>query len=326
MFDLYYVGIDIAKRKHEAVVTDERGEIIIRAFSFTNDLKGYHYLLQRIRTVTKLREQIVFGMESTSHYWLALYTRLIKDGYPVHVFNPMQSDALRGMYIRQSKTDARDSFIIAEVIRFGKYSEANVPQEKLAALRELSRNRYFIVDSVSDLKRKVTALIDQIFPEYENLFSNHFVSSSVALLMKYPTPEKMKLANTQTMGKLLYKASNGYYGLGKAEEIKKAAKETFGIMDTCGIYAQLIVIYMKQIQFIQEQVREIDEQISEILTELNSVITSVSGIGEKLGAVILSEIGDIHRFKSADKLAAYAGIDPTVKQSGTFCGVKNHMS
>ncbi len=175
---MYYIGIDIAKRKHEAVVTDDKGNIIIKASSFTNDLSGYNYLLNKIKLVTKVRDQISFGMESTSHYWLALYTRLMNDGYTVHVFNPIQSDALHGMYIRQSKTDARDSFIISEVIRFGKYSESNVPQEKLFALRELSRNRYFIVDSVSDLKRKTIALIDQVFPEYEKLFSNIFVASS----------------------------------------------------------------------------------------------------------------------------------------------------
>ena len=71
MLNVYYVGIDIAKRKHEAVVTDDKGNIIIKAFSFTNDLSGYNYLLNKIKLVTKFREQISFGMESTSHYWLA---------------------------------------------------------------------------------------------------------------------------------------------------------------------------------------------------------------------------------------------------------------
>ena len=149
---MFYVGIDIAKRKHEAVVTDDKGDIVVKAFSFTNDLTGYNYLLGKIKLVTISREQIVIGMESTSHYWLTLYTRLIKDGYNVHIFNPIQSDALRGMYIRQSKTDARDSFIIAEVIRFGKYSESNVPQEKLFALREPTRTPY--EQSISAINRR----------------------------------------------------------------------------------------------------------------------------------------------------------------------------
>lgn len=323
---MFYVGIDIAKRKHEAVVTDDKGDIVVKAFSFTNDLTGYNYLLGKIKLVTISREQIVIGMESTSHYWLTLYTRLIKDGYNVHIFNPIQSDALRGMYIRQSKTDARDSFIIAEVIRFGKYSESNVPQEKLFALRELTRNRYFMVDSVSDLKRKTTALIDQVFPEYEKLFSNNFGVSSMALLLKYPTPEKLKNVSLQSLAKLLSKASNGYFGLGKAKEVKETAKSTFGVIDNCGIYATLISTYIKQILFIQEQVKEIDSQIAEIMSELDSKITTINGIGQALGAVIISEIGDISRFQNSDKLAAYAGVDPTVKQSGDYCAVRNHMS
>lgn len=98
---MFFVGIDIAKRNHEAVVTDDSGNIVIKAFRFTNNFSGYRYLLDKVKTVTKVRDQVVFGMESTSHYWLALYTRLMKEGYCVHVFNPIQSDALRGMYIRQ---------------------------------------------------------------------------------------------------------------------------------------------------------------------------------------------------------------------------------
>ncbi len=326
MRNLYFIGIDIAKRHHEAVVTNSQGCIIVKSFRFSNNLEGYQLLLNRIQQVTCSKEQLVFGMESTSHYWLALYCRLVQDGYTVHVFNPIQSDALRGMYIRQSKNDARDSFIIAEVIRFGKYSESQVPQEKLFALRELSRNRYFIVDSASDLKRKITALIDQIFPEYETLFSGLFVKSSMALLLKYPTPDRLKRASLQSITKILSKESNGYFGVGKATEIKQAAARSFGIIDTCNVYADLIIVYIKQLMFVEEQVKELDCKISEILQEIDSPITTINGIGDKLGAVILSEIGDIHRFASADKLAAYAGVDPTLRQSGTYCSNRNHMS
>lgn len=323
---MFFVGIDIAKRNHEAVVTDDGGNIVIKAFRFTNNFSGYRYLLDKVKTVTKMRDQIVFGMESTSHYWLALYTRLMKDGYCVHVFNPIQSDALRGLYIRQNKSDSRDSFIIAEIIRFGKFSDTKIPQEKLLALRELCRNRYFLVDCVSDLKRKTTAIIDQIFPEFEQLFSDNFGHAAMALLLKYPTPDKMKKASAETMGNLLSSSSNGHFGLGKAHEIKRIAKDSFDIKDVCGTYSSLITLYLKQIQFITSQVNEIDEKISDLFSELDCKITTISGIGDKLGAVIMGEIGDISRFKSADKLAAYAGIDPTVKQSGDFVGVKNHMS
>jgi len=323
---MFYVGIDIAKRTHEAIIIDDQGKIVQKSFRFQNSCSGFNQLISHVLRITNVRSQVSFGMESTSHYWLALYTRLMKEGYQVHVLNPIQSDALRNLYIRQNKTDSRDSFIIAEVIRFGRFSETQVPQDKMLALREMCRNRFFLVDSVSDLKRKVVALIDQIFPEYETIFSSNFVDSSVQLLTKYPTPEKMCNAKLNSMTDLLLKASNGRFGQAKAMEIKELAKNTFGVKDTCGVYSDLIRCYMQQLQFIQQQIETLDQKIQIIMDSLESPITSITGIGTILGATILSEIGDISRFSSADKLAAFAGIDPTVKQSGDFVGVKNHMS
>ena len=323
---MFFVGIDIAKRTHEAVIIDDQGKIVQKSFRFQNSCSGFNQLSSHILRITNIKSQIVIGMESTSHYWLALYTRLMKDGYQVHVINPIQSDALRNLYIRQNKTDSRDAFIIAEVIRFGRFSETQVPQDKMLALREMCRNRFFLVDSVSDLKRKVVALIDQVFPEYETIFSSNFVNSSVQLLTKYPTPEKMCNAKLNSMTDLLLKASNGRFGQAKALEIKGLAKNTFGVKDTCGVYSDLIRCYMEQIQFIQRQIDALDQKIQIIMDSLESPITSITGIGTILGSTILSEIGDISRFSSSDKLAAFAGIDPTVKQSGDFVGVKNHMS
>lgn len=323
---MFFVGIDIAKRSHEAVIIDSEGKIVQRAFSFQNSCVGYNKLMERIRQFTTHRNQIVIGMESTSHYWLALYTRLMKEDYRVHVINPIQSDALRGLYIRKNKSDAHDAFIIAEVIRFGKFSETKVPQEKAFALRELCRNRFYMVDSASDLKRKVVALLDQVFPEYSKIFSHIFVACSVELLSRYATPAEISKARLDTMGNMIRRASNGYFGKAKAMEIKDAARSSFGVEDPCGIYAELIHSYITHIKFIQEQIASIEEKIAELVVEFDTPIMSISGIGPILGAVILSEIVDISRFKSADKLAAFAGIDPTVKQSGDFVGVKNHMS
>lgn len=323
---MFIVGIDIAKRNHKAVIIDDQGKIVQKSFRFQNSCSGFNHLMSHVLRITNTKSQVVFGMESTSHYWLALYTRLMKEGYQVHVLNPIQPDSLRGLYIRQNKTDSRDSFIIAEVIRFGRFSATQVPQDKILALREMCRNRFFPVDSVSDLKRKVTALVDQIFPEYETLFSNNFVDSSVQLLSKYPSPEKICKAKLSSITDLLLKASNGRFGQAKALEVKELVRNTFGVADTCGVYSDLIQCYMEQIKFIQQQISALDQKIQDIMDSLDSPITSITGIGTILGATILSEMGDISRFSSADKLAAFAGIDPTVKQSGDFVEVKNHMS
>ena len=135
-------------------------------------------------------------MESTSHYWLALYTRLCREGYRVVLLNPIQTHAMRELLNQNdTKTDEIDTLAIAETIRFGRYKTSRVPQDKLLALRELCRNRYYLIDMASDLKRKITALLDQVFPEFESQFSTIFGKSALAVLKQYPTAEKLARAH-----------------------------------------------------------------------------------------------------------------------------------
>ena len=96
---MFIVGIDIAKRSHEAIIIAEDGQVVRKAFSFRNNCTGYNLLLEQVRRLTLVKSQIVFAMESTAHYWLALYARLLKDGYAVMVLNPIQSHSLRELYI-----------------------------------------------------------------------------------------------------------------------------------------------------------------------------------------------------------------------------------
>lgn len=99
---MYIVGIDVAKRSHEAIVIDDNGSTVRKAFNFKNDAEGFRKLLSVRDSVSTEPKDFVIGMESTSHYWLALYSNLTKSSYTVHVFNPIQSNALRDMYIRQA--------------------------------------------------------------------------------------------------------------------------------------------------------------------------------------------------------------------------------
>jgi transposase len=146
------------------------------------------------------------------------------------------------------------------------------------------------------------------------------------VLFKYPTPEKICRVNLETLTKIFLKHSNGYFGKAKAMELKAAAKTSFGVADTNGVYSDLIRNYIEMIRSTQAKIGVLDQKIKELMDSLASPITSITGIGVTLGAMILSEIGDISRFRSSDKLAAFAGIDPTVKQSGNFASTQNRMS
>lgn len=323
---MFIVGVDVAKRSHEAIIINDSGAVIHKAFNFKNDAVGFQKLTSIMNSISPNPTDFVVGMESTSHYWLAIYSNLKRCGYTVHVLNPIQSNALRGMYIRQVKNDEHDSFIIAEVIRFGRYTEGGMPPSNLYELRELCRARLYIVDMTADLKHKVIALLDQSFPEYETLFTDIFGQTSSELLRNYSTPEEILAVDTEKLTDLISRSSRNRFKTAKAQEIRDLAENSFGIILEYNTMGVLIKHHMEHIRFAEQQISELEARIAELFAKFDVCITTIPGIGPALGATIFSEIGDIHRFSSAAKLAAFAGIDPTVKQSGEFTGTRNHMS
>ena len=323
---MFIVGIDIAKRGHMVCVIDSNGQTVCKPFPIRNSCSGCNALLGRLRKLTNHKSEFIFAMEATAHYWLALYTHLRKEGYRVVVLNPIQTSAMREMLMQDSKTDEIDTLVIAETIRFGRYKASSVPQEKLLALRELCRNRFYLIDMGSDLKRKITALLDQVFPEFEAQFDSIFSKSAIAVLKQYPTPEKLSRAQTGKLTEVLWTASNGRFGEWKARQLKELARDSFGISDCEGAYSALLLLYLDQLQSFQDSAASLEIRIGEIFSQFDSTLTTISGIGPVLGAVILSEIRDISCFASADKLAAYAGLNPKVKQSGETKSSAAHMS
>ena len=323
---MYIVGIDIAKRTHEAIVIDREGAIILKPFNFKNSKDGFQYFMQKLNSISTSTSDFTFAMESTSHYWIALYSALMKTSSSIHVINPLQSSALRNLYIRKVKSDSHDCFVIAEVIRFGRFTRNTLPSPQLYELRELCRGRTFIVDMCSDLKKKTIALLDQVFPEYESIFSDIFGQTSSALLLQYPTPQEILSITPKKLAKFISLPSKNRFGTEKANEIYSLAQNSFGIILGIETISLLIKNHIAQIQFMQAQVKEIDKRTNSILLSLETQITTIPGVGVVLGAAIVSEIGDVTRFSSSGKLTAFAGIDPTINSSGEFQSTRNHMS
>lgn len=328
MFAMLIVGIDIGKYHHEAAILDSNENRFIgtKPLRFTNTLDGFNELLAYIEKYNQNSCEIVFGMEATGHYWLALYSRLSERGFTVYVINPIQTDSLRNMYIRKTKTDTIDCQLVARVIQLGEYNNSSQANEELLELKELGRMRLSYSDTVGTLKRQVIGLLDKVFPEYQQLFDDVFGATSMGLLMEYSTPEEFELIDTDKLTQTIEKLSKGRLGIQRANQIKSAAQTSFGLK--IGVTTTVFHIrqLLEQIKFIEKQVKEVEQILEQRLKKLNSVITSIPGIGTVIGSVILSEIGDISRFNDASKLAAFAGIDPSVRQSGEFTGTKNKMS
>ena len=324
---MYYIGIDIAKRAHEVCFMDQDGQVLDgNSFKIPNTLSGVDKLQQMLDRYTLTPQNAQVGMEATGHYWLVLYSWLFEKGFDIKVINPIVTDALRNMRIRKVKNDRVDAEIVAKVLMLGEYQETAIADGDTLALRQLCRFRLWQVQTVGDLKRKVIALLDQVFPEYADLFSDVFGMTSKELLLQYTTPEEIASLSARKLTTLINKSSKGRFGKEKALEVKAVAQGSIGIRIATDAFAFQIRQMVEQLEFVEGQITLLDQQIEAYMAKLDSPVTTIPGVGPVYGAVILSELGDIHRFPSAKQIVSYAGIDAQVHESGEFKGDQTHMS
>lgn len=330
---MIFCGIDVAKQRHELCLTDDAGSIILQMF-IDNSQKGFKKLLQALGRLETERCGIEFCMEATGHYWLPLYSHLIELGYSVHVVNPIQSDALRNLYVRKTKTDQKDALLLADLLRFGRVPETHLASETTLKLQTLSRIRMDFVHQIGSLKNRVIGILDRIFPEYPKCFSSVFIRTSMELLKQHPEPEEVAELDISELAGFLKEHSRGRIGTERAEQIQELARGTFGIRLALDAFTLQLRLLVEQIEFIEEQVLVIEEAINQVMEELRPsidvpyrhVLETIPGIGPVLAAAIIGEVGDITRFPNAKALVAYAGLDATVRVSGQFEGSRNRMS
>jgi transposase len=328
-----YVGIDVAKRSHEVVLPDDMGETRGKPFSIPNSHAGLSRLIGRVEQANPEQQRVVFGLEATSHYWLALYSHPRKSGHEVVTLNPLQTSAYRRLQIRPVKNDRRDAWCIAEVLRLEPIVQTALASDAVLGLRHLSRLRSELVDQMADQpvlarpgKRRVLGVLDQVFPEFETVFGDVFGTTAAALLQAHPTPEEIAELDLDQLTSLLHKHSRGRFGRAKAEQIQEAAWTSFGVTLALDALTAQLQILLAQIRFLGEQVAELEDRIAAYLEQVPQLLTSIPGIGAVLASAILGEIGDIRRFKNGSALVAYAGIDPIVIQTGEFRARSPRMS
>lgn len=312
---MFYLGIDIAKVNHVASLLDQDGSILVKAIKFTNSNEGLQKLLDSISEYDF--SQIYCAMEATGTYWLSLFSALTDKGFNVSVFNPYQIKSFRGAYTnRKQKNDVIDSVIIANFLKFNGPEQSSLPDDDLLALKNLTRYRSNLVDNISKAKTQVKGILNKVFPEYSDSFSDVFGEASKQILINCPTPNEIVNFNTRKLANLLKKASKGRHSTYKVKEIKALAKNSFGIKftgDACSFEIKQLV---NQIIFLEKQVDDLEIKIKSIYSKLDNHLQSIPGIGESLAPVILAEIGDINNFSTPSKLTAFAGIDPSENQSG----------
>lgn len=319
------VGIDVSKDKHDCFILNSEGEVLADVFTIPNNMDGFTCLLQKIRDCTTSQDKIRVGLEATGHYSYNILGFLLDNGLATYVLNPLRTNLYRkSLSLRKTKTDRVDARTIAAMllsdVGLKPYTDTAYHNEEL---KSLTRYRFDKVKERAKLKCSVSRLVCILFPELENLVPSLHGASVYALLEEFPGTVQIAGAHLTRLKSLLTDASRGRYGRDMALDIRDAARNSIGSrMPAKSLELQHTIRLIRELD---AEIEEIETEIQAMMDELHSPITTIPGIGCRMGAMILAEVGDFSRFESPDKLLAYAGLSPSTYQSGQLKNCYPHM-
>ena len=309
---IYYVGIDISKYKHDFCIISNTGEVIVENGSLENNKKGFQFLLDQLKPYNKSNVHI--ACEATGHYSLNLELFLSSHGYSFMKMNPLiVHQFLKARSLRRTKTDKADSITIAHYLMSVPYKPNSDLLYHIYTLKSLCRSREQLIKEKSKFQVLLTNELDKVFPELKPFFNNKISETLLYILNKYKNPKHISLMKDYDS---LRKISHGKFTYSKFVKLKTLAKNTVGHYDDNTDL--LISSYVSLIYMFNNKIDPIDKRISTIIKELNPRMLSIPGMGEISAATILSEYGDINNFSSPSKMLAFAGLEPSIIQSGTL--------
>ena len=319
------VGIDVSKDKHDCFIVSSEGKVLADVFTIPNNMDGFHRLLQKIEACATPQDKIKVGLEATGHYSYNLLGFLLDNGLATYVLNPLRTNLYRkSLSLRKTKTDRVDARTIASMllsdVGLKPYTSTAYHNEEL---KSLTRYRFNKVKERTKLKSSVSRLVCILFPELEKLVPSLHIASVYALLEEFPGAKQVASAHLTRLKSLLETASKGRYKQEMALAIRNATRNSIGSrMPAKSLELQHTIRLIRELD---TEIAEIEEQIQSIMDELHSPITTIPGLGFRMAAMILAEVGDFSRFDSPDKLLAYAGMSPSTYQSGQLKNCYPHM-
>lgn len=316
---MFYLGIDVGKFSHSMCLLSKDEQISI--WQTNNNKEGFKDLSIKLKKIDC--SNLLIGMEATGHYFLNLYQFFLENGLnpeQLALLNPLQVKAFRNTNLRGAKTDNIDAQRIATLLKFGDFQRCNVSIDQMMDLRQLTRLRYDLVASSSDLKRRIIAVLDRIFPEFGKIFENRLGKTALTLIQEYPFPENLSSLSLDKLKSIIKGVSKRGIADKKIESLHRAASNSIGISFGKEGFKVELEILLARFSVLQQQVDTVEAKIESIMKELGTPLLTIPGLGLVTAATILSEIGSIDNFSSAVKLIAFAGLDPKLKESGSYQG------
>jgi transposase len=327
---MFYVGIDIAKRSHVACVMRDDNSLEIRPFEFSSTKSGFEKLRAQLSLLACDISEVLIGMEATGLLFDNLYRFLQSLGYRVVLLNPYQTAKFREMdTMKRVKNDNIDAQMIAALIKSGRFSEGYVNDDQLQSLKTLYRHRASLDDQLKTIKRQTQTILNVVFPELEQVISDPFNITGLALLEKYPTAKHYEYASEKRILKTFRSIKGNNFNEAKAKKLLALAKDSIysgvgkeGYETTIVSNISLMRLLKKQMQSVEEamlalfEVKKATHEEQEEMTELIDNLRTIPGVSDKTILALFAECGNLDRFHNAKALTGYLGLYPTLEQSG----------
>jgi transposase len=328
--EILYVGVDIGKQAHVAgfvastlLQRHQRFEHC-PALAFDNSREGFRSLIDRIKTYVPLT-QVQVLLEVTGHYHRPLLQYLQELDIPVFVIHVQKRQ--EGLL----KSDKRDALGLANLlynqlekgIQVGDPLQAVrrlvSPSEAAASFRGMVQHHYELVAESTQRKNKLTAICDELFPEFTRLLRNPNLPTALALRERFPTPADLAAASFWELREARGRTCS--VSDVKLQELQRLAAQSIGTKDPARVRG--LVVEQKQLirelRLIAEHLAQLETEIAQVVdgSREGQILTSIPGIGFQAAATLIAMIGSIANFDRAAQLKSYVGWVPKVAQSGS---------
>ena len=316
-----FVGIDVAKDTSSAQGIDSTGKGRF-SLTFAMDSEGFMQQWKAIAEHSKDFSEVSAAVESTACYHINLYSFLTAKGVSTVVINPLLIANFTKLSLRKTKTDKKDAMSIAQFLLVHRetISQLSLSQD-LQDFRDIARERESVGNMLIAHKVEIKRLLQTTFPELERIGD---LSTKVMqeFMTEFPSARLVKMAKPKAIQKVLQRKGVGTRLTYTAEDLIRAAKKSVATISP----AKEFILHgkVRTHQHLQERYAELTKILTEYckssMLEDFEIITSIDGISNCTATTFLAEIGCIGNYASHKQLIAFAGIDPTVYQSGKFEG------
>jgi len=319
------VGLDIAKGESQGQAFLDKGKPYGKTFTIIHTREGLQAFLQFLKDLeARTQQQPVIILEATGHYHAPVTQFLDEQNYLYVVVNPILSyQAKKSSSLRKVKTDAIDAYALCEFFYKEDFEHHKKRGVQLLNLRNLTRQHESLTGQFVQIKLQFQAILDQVFPEYKGVYGDLYSAVSLQTLLEFPTSEAVQCAGEATLAAriaVLCSSRSDKWAREKAQELMAAATRNPFSKVPYQSHLFSMSLYINMLLHYKEHLLTLNKQIDALANEVEEyeIILSIPGIGEKIAATIISEVGEINRFNHPKKLVAFVGVDPSVHISGKF--------